>query len=267
MRSLIAALALFLAAPAHAGSHMLDLDDVAQFEVLPGWRTQQGSHITALRVRLAPGWKTYWRAPGEAGIPPRFDWAGSENLGDVRYHWPSPDVFEQNGMRSIGYAQELVLPIELFPSVPDQKIEMRAALEIGVCQDVCVPVHVRLKADLNGPGASDARIRASLNARPDTAREAGVKSVSCSVEPISDGLRLTARMALSPVGPSEVAVFELPDQRIWVDEAQVERSGGTLTAVTEMVPPSGQPFVLDRSQVRITILSAGRSVEVLGCAG
>ena len=86
-------------------------DRVVQAEVLPGWRTENGDHMAALRITLNPGWKTYWRAPGDAGIPPLLDWSGSGNLESAEVTWPTPEVFSQNGMRSIGYTEELVLPV------------------------------------------------------------------------------------------------------------------------------------------------------------
>ncbi len=256
---------LGLAAPAAAGE--FSPDDVAQFDILPGWRTESGTHMTALRIRLAPGWKTYWRAPGDAGIPPRFDWTGSENLSAVAFHWPTPSVFRQNGMRAVGYTDELVLPIELTPKSPGQGIALRAEVELGICQDICMPVAVRVAADLEMPGGNDPRIRAAMASRPATAREAGLRSVSCSVEPISDGLRVTADIEMPRLGGDEIAVFELPDQTIWVAEAEASRQGERLTAVTEMVPSTNGPFLLNRSEVRITVLAAGRAVDIWGCNG
>ncbi|KMW57874.1 putative thio:disulfide interchange protein [Candidatus Rhodobacter oscarellae] len=265
--STVLAILLLIAPPVQAGYHGMTVDDVADFEILPGWRTKDGTRMTALRITLAPGWKTYWRAPGEAGIPPRFDWAGSENLASVRFFWPAPDVFEQNGMRSVGYAREPVLPIELTPKRAGQAIALRADVEIGVCEDVCIPVNMRIAADLEGAGASDARIRAALNARPETAREAGAVQVRCRIDAIEDGLRVTASVQMPALGPGEVTVFELPDQTIWIAEAQTSRDGGILTATTEMVPANNRPFSLDRSQVRITVLAAGRGVDLQGCKG
>jgi len=262
-----AAAMFFAGSAALAGSGGLSADDVADFDILPGWRTETGTYMTALRIRLAPGWKTYWRAPGDGGIPPRFDWDGSRNLGAVRFHWPAPEVFHQNGMRTIAYQGELVLPIELTPRQPGRDVALRAEIELGVCQDICMPVQVRVSADLDGAGSRDARIRGALNARPDTAREAGMAGIDCSVEPISDGLRLTARIELPRIGPEEVAVFELPDQTIWVSEAATRRDGGHLVASADMVPPGNKPFALDRGDVRITVLGAGRAVDIQGCRG
>ncbi|MDJ0627892.1 MAG: protein-disulfide reductase DsbD family protein [Rhodobacter sp.] len=260
-----AAVALCLGSTALAGG--FSPDDVAQFSVLPGWRTASGTHLSALRVQLAPGWKTYWRAPGEAGIPPRFDWTGSDNLASVAFHWPVPDVFYQNGMRTVGYERELVLPMELTPKRAGGDISVQAEIEIGVCEDICIPISVRVSAELDPVGRPDARIRGAMAARPATGNEAGMTSATCRVEPIRDGLRVTAEVAMPRIGPREVAVFEHPDQSIWVSEASAKRQGGMLHAVTEMVPPSNAPFLLDRSQVRITVIGAGRAVEIRGCSG
>lgn len=257
---------LCLAQSAYA-SGAVSLDDVARVDVLAGWRTERGTHMAALRVRLAPGWKTYWRAPGDAGIPPRFDWSGSENLKAVQFHWPTPGVYYANGMRTVGYKHELVLPIELTPTRNGGVIDMRASVELGVCQDICLPVSVRIAATLPATRTPDSRITSAIASQPAPASRSGLKSVKCGVEPISDGLRLTATIDMPRLGHDEIAVFELPDQSVWIAEAVARRSGRTLTATTDLVPPSGKPFLLNRSDVRITVMAAGKAVDISGCAG
>lgn len=261
MRLKAALLSLCTALPAAAGPG----DGVATVDVLPGWRAESGVHMSALRIRLAPGWKTYWRSPGDAGIPPRFGWDGSTNLASVRIHWPRPGVYEINGMRSIGYYGEVILPIELVPQRPGEPIVLNAEIEMGVCKDICVPMGTHVSAEIPLQGADDPAIRAALADRPVDGRAAGVARVACDVEPIADGLQLTARIDMPRIGANEVAVFELPDQAIWVSESQGHRDGQRLTARSDLVPPSGTPFLLDRSQVRITVLGEGRAVEMWGC--
>ncbi|WP_240335558.1 protein-disulfide reductase DsbD domain-containing protein [Pseudotabrizicola algicola] len=242
------------------------LSDVVQGEFRPGWQTASGTHMAALHLQLAPNWKTYWRAPGDAGIPPQFDWAGSENVGAVRFHWPAPDVFQTNGMQTVGYHDELVLPIEVTPKDPRKPVRLRASVDLGVCKDICIPATLMLGTALPGPGNPDSAINAALRARPSTAAEAGLTRITCTVEAIRDGLRITARMDMPPQGQTEVVVFEPGLANIWVSEAQVQRSGGSLTAVAEMVPPSGAPFALNRSAVVVTVIAGeGRAVEIRGC--
>ncbi|MDA5095465.1 protein-disulfide reductase DsbD family protein [Aliiroseovarius sp. KMU-50] len=262
-------LALVAGKPALAGSDIPPaLEDIAQIEVLTGWRTDDGAHMSALRIRLAEGWKTYWRAPGDSGIPPSLDLRGSRNIEAVQFHWPVPDVYEEQGVRTIGYKNELVLPMRIIPKDGGADIALNGDLQIGVCQDICVPLQAELTAALPvQPTGSDRAIQRALRQRPDTSKEAGVKSATCNVEPIKDGVRITAELQMPRLGSNEVVVVETADSSVWVSEASSRREGGQLVAQAEMVPTSGKPFLLNRSDIRITVLSSGRGVDIQGCNG
>lgn len=221
--------------------------------------------MAAVELQLAPGWKTYWRSPGDAGIPPVFDWSGSENVKSVRIHWPAPQVFELNGMQTIGYHERLVLPAEITPKDPSRAVRLSVSVELGVCDEICLPASLSLASDLTTPGAPDPEILTALDQRAATAREAGVTQVACQVDPIDDGLRLTAKVRMPDPGRPEVVAFETADRHIWVAEAITERRGGELISITELVAPDGAPFALDRSGVTMTILAANGAVEVKGC--
>ena len=259
----IAALALSLAGPALARTTVQD--DVLAGHLLAGWQMESGAHMTAIRLELASGWKTYWRAPGDAGIPPQFDWSGSENLKSVRLHWPAPTVFHTNGFLTIGYKDALTLPVEIEAIDPSRPVVLRATVDLGICRDICMPAYLDLSTDVIAPGAPDPMIRAALKAQPVTAKAAGVGKVSCTVEPITDGLRVTATMALPPQTGAETVAFETADPRVWVSEAVAERHGKSLVAVTELVGPSGAPFALDRSALVMTVISDRGAVEIHGC--
>lgn len=234
-------------------------------DVLDGWRMADGRQVSAIRLTLAPGWKTYWRAPGDAGIPPLFNWSGSRNLKGVSISWPTPKVFDQNGMRSIGYADQVILPLHVSPKTAGSPIHLKLKLEVGVCQDICVPETLRLNAVLN---ASSTRpqpaIAGALADRPFTASEARAKGVTCTISPISDGLKLSARLTLPSTGGHEVVVVEAGQPGIWVSQAKTARNGKTLDATVEMVGDGG-PFALNRSNLRFTVLGKNRSVDLRGC--
>lgn len=240
-------------------------DDVLAAQLRPGYQLENGGYMAAVELQLAPGWKTYWRSPGDAGIPPTFDWSESRNVKSVRLHWPAPQVFEANGMQTIGYHESLVLPVEVTPEDPTRPVKLSVEMSLGVCDEICLPATVVLTSDLSAPGSPDPSIAAALDARAETAREAGVTGVSCQVDPIADGLRITARLRLPDPGRPEVVAFETEDREIWVAEAITQREGGDLVSMTELVPPNGAPFALDRSGITMTILAPGGAVEVKGC--
>ncbi len=240
--------------------------DVLIADFRPGWREPgTGRHFAALEMQLAAGWKTYWRAPGDAGIPPSFDWTGSQNLDSVRFHWPAPEVFLTNGALSVGYHDGLVLPIEVVAKDPKRPVLLQARIDLGICKDICLPALLELTAELPVGGSKDPIIVAALKSQPKTPQEAQVRAISCQIEPIRDGLRVTSTVVMAPKGGAEYVVIEPGIPGIWVSEATVSRDRSTLTAIAEMVPPNAAPFALDRSDLRITVMSERGAVEIQGC--
>lgn len=254
---------LALAGPALADSH--DATH-AHVELLPGWRTDDGTHMAALRITLDDGWKTYWRAPGEAGLPPNFDWSGSQNLEQVIAHWPVPDVFDSGGTSTLGYYDELVLPLEIVPSDPSVDVALSGNLAMGICEHICLPMQAEVSAVLSdGQHTVDPRIEAALVDRPETAEVAGLVSARCDVTPIADGVRVVAQLEFPAVGANEFAVIEAADPGIWVSSAMTARVGDTLTTEADLVPPTAQPFDLDPATLRFTVIADGKAVDIQGC--
>ncbi|TNF20991.1 MAG: hypothetical protein EP318_08955 [Rhodobacteraceae bacterium] len=240
--------------------------EIARAEFLPGWRQADGSHVAGLLITLQPGWKTYWRAPGEAGIPPRFDWAGSRNVRALRPVWPTPQVMDQNGMTSIGYPGDVVIPFEIRPENTSGDVRLEARMELGVCKDICVPASLSFAGTLGRGGERDPRIVAALVDQPLQASEARVGKVTCDVRPVKGGIRLEARIAMPPAGGREFVVVESANPSLWVAEARSTRRGGDLTATTELAHVTGAPFALDRSGLRFTVLGSSHAVDIRGCA-
>ena len=253
---------LALTTPAHAQS----TDGVVQLDVLDGGRTANGTYLGALRLTLKEGWKTYWRAPGDAGIPPQFDWSGSQNVGDVSITWPAPDVFVQNGLQSIGYADQLVLPVEITPANPAKPVRLRGDMDLGVCKDVCIPEQLDFDHTLDAEAGRNPAIAAALAQRPFSAKEARVKHASCHLTPTSDGMQIEARVTMPSAGGREVTVIEPGNPALWASQADTQRTGDTLIATSEVISASGGPFALDRSEIRITVLGANHAVDIQGCS-
>lgn len=241
-------------------------DDLAQVEVLTGWRTASGDHIAGLEVTLAPGWITYWRAPGGAGIPPEFRFERSDNIQSITPHWPTPGVYVSDGVRSIGYYDHIVFPLTISVDKDAGDIPLRGEMTIGVCAEICIPVTLQFDAVLPQVGAVNSAISAALKAEPMTAAEANVATVTCFIEPISDGIQLTAKVDVPIPKNTEFVTVEASDPNVWVSEADVSRDGGQLIATVDMVHPSGAPFALDRSGVRFTVFGAERAIDIRGCA-
>lgn len=255
-----------MAALSPAATVAQDYDDIIHAELRPGWRLANGDHMAALHLQLAPGWKTYWRAPGDAGIPPLFSWRGSRNMQGVAVLWPTPQVFWQSGMRSVGYERELVLPIQVAPKQTGADTRLKVTVDIGICKDVCLPHRVRAEAVL--PAAAtrpDPAIAAALADRPFSRNEAGVRQITCHVSVIEGGIALRAEIAMPAGTGREQTVVEASDPHIWVSEPRTFWQGSTLVSESRLMHVDGGGFALDRSGLRITVLEGRMPVELQGC--
>ncbi|WP_412103322.1 protein-disulfide reductase DsbD domain-containing protein [Ruegeria marisrubri] len=243
-----------------------DLDNVVRLDVLDGGRTTNGTYMSALKLTLKDGWKTYWRAPGDSGIPPEFDWKRSSNVGQVEIIWPSPEVFDQNGLQSIGYENQLVLPIKVTPRNPAKPVRLKGRMDLGVCKDVCIPERLDFDHTLDAEADRNPAIAAAMAQRPYSAREARVTKTTCNLTPTKDGMRIEARMTMPSAGGREIAVIEPGNPSLWASQPVSQRQGDTLVAEAEIIHASGAPFALDRSEIRITVLGSDHAVDILGCS-
>ena len=243
------------------------IETPATGEIIQGWLKPDGTRVAAIHIKLAPGWKTYWRSPGDAGIPPHFDWSGSGNLHGIGMTWPAPKVYPQNGMATIGYKDELVLPLTISPRKVGKPVKLRAALEIGVCKDICVPYTLKLKSTLDSTtNTPTPAIAAALAQRPYSGEEAGLRSATCALTPNAEGFEITASLTLPATGGREHVIIEPGQPGLWMSETDTTRQGNVLTAQGDLVPTGSGALAIDRSKIIITVLGKNQAVEIKGCA-
>src|SRR5438128_5353723 len=97
--------------------------------------------LGGIAFKLQPGWHTYWRNPGDSGVPPRFDFAKSENIEAVTVLWPAPTKFADGGGGvSLGYQNLVVLPLRIVTRNADRPVTLRADISYAVCEKLCIPV-------------------------------------------------------------------------------------------------------------------------------
>ena len=147
-----------------------------------------GKLAAGIEIVMPPGWHTYWRSPGDAGLNPVIDFSASQNLGPVDVSYPFPKRLDDGFAVTNIYEDRVVLPVSATTIDPSKPIELSAKLTIGVCQDVCI--------------SDDVEARLSLPVGENDSTAAGV---------------LTVARALVP-GPAEPGVFALE---------KVTRAGGT----------------------------------------
>ncbi|MEO1612239.1 MAG: protein-disulfide reductase DsbD domain-containing protein [Pseudomonadota bacterium] len=223
----------------------------AEVRLHSGWSEPDGRRIVGLRVDLAPGWKTYWRSPGAAGIPPRFDWTGSRNVADVNIVFPRPEVFNSFGMRTIGYSEQMILPIAVTVENPDHPLRLRLSLSYGLCEEICIPAQQDLALDIMPGERPDGAeiIQAALSLAPTPANAAGMRTDACELMPNDSAFE--ARIAFDePLASAPVVIAE--GEGAYFGEMDASIESGALVARGEMRMAAEW---VDRSALRLTVLS------------
>lgn len=177
----------------------------------------------ALYLKLNDGWKTYWRSPGEVGIPPQIDWSGSANVEHVEFLWPAPSRFRAFGIENFGYSKTVAFPLQITLANPGEPIALKANVNLLVCSDICVPDSFDLALAL-GPGsgidAEAAPIIAAFSKRvPESAGQAGISFEGGAIS--EDGKQLVVSLrSKAPLDNPDIfpemgrASFGAPDIRL-----------------------------------------------------
>lgn len=128
--------------------------DESQLRLLltPG---EDGRIDGGIEILLEPGWYTYWRNPGEAGVPPVFDFSGSENVAHVEVLYPAPIRFDDGASVSLIYRDEVVFPLAVTPLKSDLPITLRLEATFGVCSAICIPTRASSAITLSPGSDSD----------------------------------------------------------------------------------------------------------------
>jgi DsbC/DsbD-like thiol-disulfide interchange protein len=157
---------------------------------------KDGAIEGGVELVLESGWYTYWRNPGEAGVPPVFDFSGSENVANVEVHYPTPMRKEDGGTVSLIYQDEVVFPLSVIPEKADEPITLRVQAKFGVCMEICVPTQSSAEVTLAPDTASDPlsveRLRSFAERVPRTA-EPGRFDIETVAED-GDALTIDVRM-------------------------------------------------------------------------
>ncbi len=217
-------------APAHAeGASAWQGDrQSGRVRLIAGARMPDGKLHAGLEFDLAEGWKTYWRAPGDSGVPSVFNWERSQNVKSIKVHWPAPSRFKDKFGWNNGYKEDFVFPIEIEPQDPAEPVTLELLMYYGVCEELCIPgkANLSLKVAPEGYSGHQALIGRYFRMVPTPADEnSAVKVSNVSVKQAGEGLNLEVtlkKQSADPVtlfveGPSDY-YFDFPQAQAGNDE-------------------------------------------------
>lgn len=138
----------------------------------PGAPAAALTPVAAIEVELQPGWKTYWRFPGDAGgVPPVFDWSRSQNVRSAKVLFPAPQRIKDVTGDILGYTNVVTLPVVVEPLDSTKPVALKVTMEYGVCREICIPVTAEFSLDVpaTARGPLPASVAAALDKVPRTA--------------------------------------------------------------------------------------------------
>jgi DsbC/DsbD-like thiol-disulfide interchange protein len=213
-----------------------------------------------VELRLTPGWKTYWRYPGDSGLPPRFDFSGSRNVKSVTVRWPAPQRLTDESGTTIGYKHDVVFPLEIVPDDPSKPTTLRLKLDYAVCEKICVPADGKAELTLGTPSALADRIAASDVSVPKAATLGGDGALAVRAAK-REGDKIIVDVA-APAGTNVELFAEgpTPDWALPVP-ARVSDAAGVQRFVFDLdgLPPNTKP---DGATLTLTAVAGAQAIEV-----
>jgi DsbC/DsbD-like thiol-disulfide interchange protein len=258
-------LVLLVATPALAAdASAWDGTQRSGVRLIAGGRVDGGASLRAgIEMRLAPGWKTYWRYPGDSGVPPVFDFSGSQNLKSADVLFPVPKRFPDGaGGQSIGYMGSVVLPLHVVAQDASKPVTLRVKLDYAACEKLCVPAKANLELLLTGAASAQDRAVGEAEARvpkSDAIGERGtVRAVSRDTASNKVLVDVTApaggAVALFAEGPTAQWALPLPEP-----VAGAPAGSQRFAFVLDGLPPGEKPA---GATLRLTAVAGERAVEV-----
>ena len=218
-----------------------------------------GTLMAGLEIRLEPQFITYWRDPGDAGVPPTPSFAGSTNLKSAILRYPAPKRLDEAGAVAFGYVGDVTFPILIEPVDPSRPVGLAVALDYAACHDICLPAHADLRLTLDGkPSAEAGRVAEALAAvpRPSALGGPGSPTIRAVTPDGAGGFTVAAAGA----GPEGALFVEAPEG--WAFAVGPARPDGadTLFPVKRVDHPKG----IERLPGPVTLTLVGRdgAVEV-----
>ncbi|MCC6886984.1 MAG: cytochrome C biogenesis protein [Hyphomicrobiales bacterium] len=218
-----------------------------------------------VEIRLMPGWHTYWRYPGDAGVPPQFNFAGSRNLKAVEVLWPAPERKVDAGGTSIGYTSGVIFPLRVFPQEAGKPVTLRLRLQYAICEKLCVPVEARSELTLaSGPATQDAALAAAEARVPQRLALGEGNDLSVRSVRRERAVGGKERAVVDVTGPRDVDLFVEGPSAHWALPVPTPVAGapeGQHRFVFELDgAPVGEAY--RGALVTLTAVAAGRAIEV-----
>jgi DsbC/DsbD-like thiol-disulfide interchange protein len=217
------------------------------------------SRLAGIEIVLDQGFKTYWRNPGESGLPPVFDWSKSRNVADAEVLWPAPSRFEDAAGVTYGYHDSVVFPVRVRPLKKDEPVGLALRLDYGVCKDICIPAQAELSLNLprDPPGAHQPLVKRALARVPMPKPLSAEGDLSVvTVEPKPQGGEAKLLVAVRTPEGANPSLFVEGPENWFLANGRMASPGAFVVDILERPRDAKGPVTL-----RFTLVAGERAVE------
>jgi len=216
-----------------------------------------------IEIKMQPGWKTYWRYPGDSGVPPHFDFSGSENLKTATVLYPAPHLFTDETGQSLGYKDRIIFPLVISPLQPGKPVRLRLKADYAVCEKLCVPAEGRAELTLTPGDSSQDSALAAAEAR--VPKQVTAAQLGLTVRRTNDGTKPLVAVDLGAPAGNPIDLFvegPTPQWALPIPKRSKTAPAGRAQFSFELdgLPPGVDP----KGQVDLTftVVTGERAVEV-----
>ena len=222
-----------------------------------------GTIPAILQIELEEGWKTYWREPGSAGIPPQVTLSDGGNAVLSGLSFPVPTIFDDGKSRDYGYEGSVSFLLNIKQQNTKMPSRLDAQVFLGLCEKICVPFQADLSvvADPKDPIVSaDAALIAQAEMQLPEPASDNFRIVQASVSPDGKEISVKAQLPDANLVKGARYIATNADGVAFSDTDIVEASGTTVSLrFTLRTPPAS--YSLRGKPVQILILAGDRSME------
>jgi len=219
--------------------------------------------LGGIAIQLQPGWKTYWRTPGDSGVPPRFDFSKSDNVEAVTVLWPAPQKFDDGaGGTSLGYKHQIVLPLRIVAKNADKPVTLRAEINYAVCEKLCIPVEANAELGFASVASTeDGNLSEALNSVPKPANIGDPNPLT--IRDVKREGKINVLVDVSAPEGKDVSLFvegPTPDWALPVPKLLEASPPGVKRFAFELdgLPPGARP---DGAALKLTLVGGDKAYE------
>ena len=262
-----------------SSSLIIHANGLVSAKITDGWIEKDQKLIFGLKIDLNKNpfinitWKIEKDIPGiDLSLihisEPLFTFDKSENVLAAKIMWPSPIIFGEDNLWSIGYKDSVLLPLEVTPIDTSKPIKLEIQADIGLCEDVCIPVTLNVSYFATpGQNQENYEILGAILSEPIKSDDIGFQPPQCIIKNGELIMEFNEKNVKTGIENIELFVIEVGSSVFYVNSQKAYVFDDRITVSTKNSVETELPGVISRERIKTTIIGSNQSLEFVGCSG